>query len=197
MYLTHIYFLLKNSAGENEKYSSTGVWNVFWTVIISYWRLLWGESQIQFHKDMECILDWSYLLLKDPQGGVKNTVPHGYGVYFSLLYLSLVGKLRWGESQIQFHKDMECILDCNYLLLKNSAGESQNTVSQGYGMYFRLKLSLIEKSTGESVKYRSTGICNVFQAVIISCRKLCWESVEYSSTGHRGMECISVYCMCQ
>ena len=132
---------------------------------------------------MECILDWSYLLLKDPQGGVKNTVPHGYGVYFSLLYLSLVGKLRWGESQIQFHKDMECILDCNYLLLKNSAGESQNTVSQGYGMYFRLKLSLIEKSTGESVKYRSTGICNVFQAVIISCRKLCWESVEYSSTG--------------
>ena len=127
--LTRIYFLLKNSAGENEKYSSTGVWNVFWTVITSYRRLLCGESQIQFHKDMECILD------------------------------------------------------CNYLLLKNSAGESQNTVSQGYGMYFRLKLSLIEKSTGESVKYRSTGICNVFQAVIISCRKLCWESVEYSSTG--------------
>ena len=52
------------------------------------------------------------------------------------------------ECKIQFHWDKECILDCNYLLLKASLGECKNTVPQGYGMYFRPYLSLIENSAG-------------------------------------------------
>ena len=32
----YIYLLLENSAEERVKYSSTRIWNVFWTVIIFY-----------------------------------------------------------------------------------------------------------------------------------------------------------------
>ena len=69
---------------------------------------------------------------------------------------------------------MESISGCYYTLLKTLLGRESDTVPQGYGMYFRLKLSLIERSTGESVKYSSTRIQNVLQALIISCWKLLW-----------------------
>ena len=52
------------------KYSSTKIWNVF-----------------QF----TC----NYLLLKAPQGRVWNTLPQGYGMYFSWLYLSLIESSTW------------------------------------------------------------------------------------------------------
>ena len=57
----------------------------------------------------------------------------------------LLLKALLGERKLQFHIDMECILVyCIYLLLKSSAEES-NTVSQGYGMYFNPYLFLTEK----------------------------------------------------
>ena len=58
----------ENSAEERVKYSSTRIWNVFWTVIIFYWKTPQGRVKIQFHRDMECILDWNYLWLKNPLG---------------------------------------------------------------------------------------------------------------------------------
>ena len=45
---------------------------------------------------------------------------------------------------------MECILTCNYLLMKALLRRESNTVPQGYGMYLRLKLSIVERSTGGS-----------------------------------------------
>ena len=74
----------------------------------------------------------------------------------------LLLKNHCGSERIQFHKNMECMLVyCNYLLLKSSAEES-NAVLQGYGMYFTLYLSHIEGSAEERVKYSSTKIWNVF-----------------------------------
>ena len=122
---------------------------IFLAVVIFYWKkLLWRESQIQFHRDMECILDWNLSFIeKTPLRRESNTVPRGYGMYFRLsLYLEqkktlmmresntvptriwdafFTGiiffwkKLTWGDSRIHFHKGMECILVyCNYFLLK-------------------------------------------------------------------------------
>ena len=52
------YFLAENSAKERVIYSSTGIWNVFINCIdLLLEKLRCGESQIQFHNDMECILD--------------------------------------------------------------------------------------------------------------------------------------------
>ena len=79
--LDWIYFLLKNSAGENEKYSSTEVWNVF--------------------------LDCNYFLLKAPLGRESNTVPQGYGKYFRLYFSLIESSAGGGGGQVQFHKDME------------------------------------------------------------------------------------------
>ena len=50
-------------------------------------------------------------------------------MYFRLI-LSLLKTLQ-GECKIQFHRDMECILDCNYLLLEGSAGEIVKYSSTG------------------------------------------------------------------
>ena len=84
---------------------------------------------------MECFLDRNYLLLKTLLGECKIQFPRGMECIFRL-YLSLIGKTLLGECKIQFHRDMESNLDCNYLLLEDSAGKI--------------------------VKYSSTGIWNVF-----------------------------------
>ena len=105
-------YLIGSSAGEDVECSTTRVWNV--AVFISCWKLRWGECKIQFHKDMECILDWNYLLLKDPLGRVLNTVP----------------------------KDIECISGCHYILMEKLHKGAPNTVPQGYGMYSRLSFYL-------------------------------------------------------
>ena len=142
---------------------------------------------------MDCI----YLLLKAPLGRESNTVPQGYGKYFRL-YFSLIEssaggggsgtvpqgyggvldsnylvlKTLQGRVKIQFHMDMECISDCSYLLLKAPLSRDSSTVPQGYGMYFRLKLSFVERSTGGSEEYSSTRIWSVFQfTIFISCWK--------------------------
>ena len=127
--------LIERSTGESVKYSSTRIQNVLQALIISCWKLLWGESQI-------C------------------TDPKGCGMYLRL-YLSLL-KTLLGECKMQFHKGMECILDWNYLLLKGPLGGVRNTVLQGYGMCFRLQLSHVESPAGERIKYSSTRIWNVF-----------------------------------
>ena len=74
---------------------------------------------------------------------------------------------------MQFHKGMECILHCICLLLKAPLRRESNTVPQGYGMYFRPKLSVVESSAKEKVKYSSTKMWNVFLTVIISYGELC------------------------
>ena len=135
--------------------------------------------------DMVCVLDCICLLLKELLWEDVKYSSLGYGVYFSLLYLSFIEKLRWGECKMLFHKDVEYISGCHYVLLKaplvrvpntcyytllkTLLGRESDTVPQGYGMYFRLNLSLNQRSTGESVKYSSTRIQNVLQALIISC----------------------------
>ena len=95
---------------------------------------------------MENILDCIFLLLKAPRGGGSGTVPQGYGGVLDSNYLVL--KTLQGRVKIQFHMDMECISDCSYLLLKAPLSRDSSTVPQGYGMYFRLKLSFVERSTG-------------------------------------------------
>ena len=129
------------------KYSSTGIWNVFWTVIISCWKLCWESVKLQFHIDMECILVYCIYLLLKSSAEESNTVSQGYGMYFNP-YLFLTEKFRRGKWEIQFHRGLECILDCNYLLLKAPLGRESNTVPQGYGKYFRLYFSLIDSSAG-------------------------------------------------
>ena len=131
------YLLLKTPVGESKIQFHKDM-NVFLSLFISYWRFRRGEHRIQFHRGMGCILDCNYLLLRALLGRESNTVTQGYGMYFRL-YLSLCGKFRWGESQIQIHKDMNCVLDCSYLLLKtpqgslveNSAWESLLRAPQG------------------------------------------------------------------
>ena len=103
--------------------------------MFSFLKTLLGECKIQFHRDMECFLDRNYLLLKTLLGECKIQFPRGMECIFRL-YLSLIGKTLLGECKIQFHRDIECNLDCNYLLLEDSAGKI--------------------------VKYSSTGIWNVF-----------------------------------
>ena len=66
-------------------------------------------------------------------------------MYFRLK-LSLLKTLQ-GECKIQVHMDMECILDC-IISLENSTGRVWDTVPQGYGMFFILKLSLVENFAG-------------------------------------------------
>ena len=120
---------------------------------------------------MENILDCIFLLLKAPRGGGgSGTVSQGYGGVLDSNYLVL--KTLQGRVKIQFHMDMECISDCSYLLLKAPLSRDSSTVPQGYGMYFRLKLSFVERSTGGSEEYSSTRIWSVFQfTIFISCWK--------------------------
>ena len=97
---------------------------------------------------MENILDCIFLLLKAPRGvgGGSGTVSQGYGGVLDSNYLVL--KTLQGRVKIQFHMDMECISDCSYLLLKAPLSRDSSAVPQGYGVYFRLKLSFVERSTG-------------------------------------------------
>ena len=187
MYFDCNYLLLKNSADERVKYSSTRIWNVFQTVVISCRKLLWGESQIQFYKNMECILGCNYLLLKFLQGRYSKQFHKDVEYILDCNYFQW--KLLWGESQIQFREDMECILGCNslslknsavervrysstriwnvfldrnYLLLRNSAGESQIQLHRERESALDCNYLFLKSSSGERVKYSSTGIWNVF-----------------------------------
>ena len=131
--------LIEDSARESVKYQSTRIWNVLQTVFYFLLRkLLWGESQVQYHMDMECISDCHYLLLR---------------------------KLCQGERQKQFHKDVECISGCHCLLLEKLLGgvgvwcraavqqpspqaldraDLSNTVPHGDDMYYRLFYLLLK-----------------------------------------------------
>ena len=139
---------------------------------------------------MECVLDWNCLLLKELLWkNVKYSSLRIWNVFQFAVFI-FYWKLLWGECKMLFYRDVEYISGCHYVLLKaplvrvpntcyytllkTLLGRESDTVPQGYGMYFRLKLSLIERSTGESVKYSSTRIQNVLQALIISCWKLLW-----------------------
>ena len=75
---------------------------------------------------MECILVYCIYLLLKSSAEESNTVSQGYGMYFNP-YLFLTEKFRRGKWEIQFHRGLECILDCNYLLLKAPLGRESNT----------------------------------------------------------------------
>ena len=101
-------------------------------------------------------------------------------MYFKLsLYLAENS----AEERVKYssNKDMECILNCNYFLLKAPLGRESNTVPQGYGMYSRLKISLIENPHGESIDYSAKVIWNVFQACFLA-ENSTKKRVKYSST---------------
>ena len=59
------------------------------------------------------------------------------------------------------------------LIEKTPLGRKSSTLPHGYGMYYRLSISLIENSARESFKYSYTRMWNVFQAAIVSC----WEKL--------------------
>ena len=84
---------------------------------------------------MECILGCNSLSLKNSAvERVRYSSTRIWNVFLDCNYLLLRNSA--GESQIQFHRERESALDCNYLFLKSSSGER--------------------------VKYSSTGIWNVF-----------------------------------
>ena len=126
-----------------------------------YWKLLWGESQIQFREDMECILGCNSLSLKNSAvERVRYSSTRIWNVFLDRNYLLLRNSA--GESQIQFHRERESALDCNYLFLKSSSGERVKYSSTGIWNVFDCNYLLIEGSAGERIKYSSTGIWNIF-----------------------------------
>ncbi len=102
---------LKNSAVERVRYSSTRIWNVF--------------------------LDRNYLLLRNSAGERVKYSSTGIWNVFDCNYLLIEGsageRVKYSSTGI-----WNIFLDCIYLLLKSLLEESQKTVPQGYGIYFRL-----------------------------------------------------------
>ena len=80
-------------------------------------------------------LDRNYLLLRNSAGESQIQFHRERESALDCNYL-FFEELLWGESQIQFHRDMECILTVIISLLKAPLGRESNTVPQGYGIYF-------------------------------------------------------------
>ena len=80
---------------------------------------------------------------------------------------------------------MECILDCNYLLLEAPLRRESNTIPQGYGMYLRLKLSLVKGSTGWSgkIQFRKDMECISVYCIYLFLKNSAKERVKYSYAG--------------
>ena len=124
MYFKPKLSLVESSAEERVKYFSTKMWNVFFTIIISYWKLRRGESQIQIQKGMECISVFCiYLLLKSSAGEILGYSSTKVWDVFKCAVIFSYWRLCWGECKIQFYRDLECILSCHYILMKASLGK--------------------------------------------------------------------------